>query len=918
MIERVDYRIGDYASFRAALLRARTDETALANWHPTADGDLAVQLLEWWAYLADVLAFYNERALTEALLGTADAPEDLRRIVRLLGYRPRPGIGATGVVAAMTDAVRPFTLPRGWPIQATMGTGLPPQIFEADADIVIGVVGQLLPASARFPSPPGGLVAIPGYATRDTAGRLRNTLLARGVTDELLPPVTPGTPVIVTIDGVVTNVQADDTLLLLHRDWDGVTQTAKALVAVSAIEPMWDSHGKAITILTLNPGDPLPAGSLRDDYKLLTASKSAHLWLYHDRYPGNKTPTVGGTIAQVAESIFDPGGFFSGGISTAPHEDPHALTGSLNPGNVSEGAAHLEAIVRGISSGDPVLFEKTGISEVPSLPGLLGTMVGAVVTELEHLVSLFQQATKLVRVTRYAETIWYANPPENDRIGQGPPIGPPSKGLISGGATPIPIPHSVLSFDFDPVISAMSSDDLDISRIIVHYDWQEVGMIVPPADAPTTTTPDVPATSDAPPNSPVIVEDATGAGTAGWIGATSPEGPPLVGPLQALLNLVPVSRGQTIAGEVLGNGDPTIVGQELALARSPLTYLADPTYVASAGGGYRSTLRVHVSGIEWHEVASFYGQPTGARVFVTREDDSHHTFVQFGDGVNGARLPAGTGNVIADYRIGSGAAVPPIGALTTILRPLGGLDDIRNPIAPGGGADPDPPDQIRRYAPRSVLAFGRAISGDDYETIAEQTPGVNRARVVWDWDPDAQRTLVKVFVGDDDSAVAAVRAALRATSDPNRPIMVALASPVWPDLTLTLEVDPDYDERTVQAAVTVMLLDPLAQPFGTSVVRIEQTVYDSQIYDACMSVPGVIAVHDLAFRRPALERITVPSLPHRRMPAGFDPRYAIFELDRTVEVLVLEPQERHVPGTGAFYLLRGDRLHITTESARHG
>ena len=74
--------------------------------------------------------------------------------------------------------------------------------------------------------------------------------------------------------------------------------------------------------------------------------------------------------------------------------------------------------------------------------------------------------------------------------------------------------------------------------------------------------------------------------------------------------------------------------------------------------------------------------------------------------------------------------VPPIGTLTTILRPQPGLSAIRNPVAPGGGADPDPPEQIRRYAPRSVLTFGRAVSGDDYETIAAQTPGVRRARAV--------------------------------------------------------------------------------------------------------------------------------------------------------------------------------------------
>ena len=81
--------------------------------------------------------------------------------------------------------------------------------------------------------------------------------------------------------------------------------------------------------------------------------------------------------------------------------------------------------------------------------------------------------------------------------------------------------------------------------------------------------------------------------------------------------------------------------------------------------------------------------------------------MHFGDGVNGARLPAGSGNVLATYRIGSGAAAPPAGTLTVIANPIPGLRALRNPVAAGGGSDPDPPDMIRTYAPRSVLTFNR-------------------------------------------------------------------------------------------------------------------------------------------------------------------------------------------------------------------
>ena len=145
-----------------------------------------------------------------------------------------------------------------------------------------------------------------------------------------------------------------------------------------------------------------------------------------------------------------------------------------------------------------------------------------------------------------------------------------------------------------------------------------------------------------------------------------------------------------------------------------------------------------------------------ARVFVvTRSPDQTVTTVTFGDGVNGARLPSGTGNVVASYRYGSGAASPPAGRLTTISQPQPNLASIQNPVPVSGGADPQSPDDVRTAAPASVFTFGRAISATDYEQVAAQAPGVSRATAYWTFDAAEQRTLVTVYVDDDQAAVAA-------------------------------------------------------------------------------------------------------------------------------------------------------------------
>ena len=212
-----------------------------------------------------------------------------------------------------------------------------------------------------------------------------------------------------------------------------------------------------------------------------------------------------------------------------------------------------------------------------------------------------------------------------------------------------------------------------------------------------------------------------------------------------------------------------------------------------------------------------------------------------------------------------------------------------------------------------MLAFGRAVSGDDYEVIAAQTPGVNRARAVWKWDPDAQRTLVKVLVGDDHAAVPAARAALRAFADPTRPVEVALATPMYVDLDLTLQVDGDHVPDQVKVAVIAALLDPMKPPFGTSVVRIGDVVYNSQIYDACLNMPGVLAVHGLRFRvaRPGVELIRRPRGP------GFSDTY-MFDSLGLADFGSDERTERHAPGDDRFYLVRAEQLHINTVVERHG
>jgi hypothetical protein len=731
----IAYRAGDFHAFRRALLRPLAGEVALAGWRPTGEADLAVQIVEWAAYLADVLTFYNERIANETYLRTAVLPESLTRLIRVLGYRPRPGIGATGTLAALLTRPAPVTLPARLQVQSKPPPGQQPQVFEVGAGTPAGPIDAV-----AFDPPSAGLLV-------DES----RTILLRDARVSLRP---------------------GDRLLLLPAGWPSSSDWA--VVTVTGVARVRDPHGAPAIRVSLDSQGP--AGATAAGHRVLKSSQTARVWTY-----------------TAAKGVALP----------ADHAD-------------------LDAIHRDVRPGDPVLVEAPGVA-----PALIG-------------------------VSWTSEVIWYANGDSSN------PANPPASPAIA-----VPIPHTRITFSPNLTWTA------EAASTVLSFGWLDAGspvappQTVLPATGPFTVTavppgrfPDVGTGTGV----PVLVEDSLGAGVMAL--ATAGAGPTtlvldrlsaspstLTGPFRLLFDLVPVSRGASVLQEVLGDGDATVAGQELVLARSPLTYLADQG--SASGAGYRSTLRVWVAGVEWAEVPSFFAQPPAATVFVTREDESGRTHVLFGDGINGARLPSGSGNVTASYRFGSGATAPPAGSLTVIATPLPNLRALRNPVAAGGGSDPDPPDQIRRYAPRSVLTFGRAVSRDDYETIAAQAPCVARARAYWAWDAAAQRAMVTVYVGDDDAAVGSARQALAGADDPNRPVSVLLATPVRLRLVLNVRIAPNLAPDPVLTAVKAALADPETGLLGTGAVRIGQPIYESQIAAACVGVPGVLAIHGLDVQTPS-------------------------------------------------------------------
>jgi len=826
----IGYRVDDFTGFRRALLRSLPGESALAGWRPVS-GDLGLQALEWWAYLADILTFYNERIANESYLRTAELPASVSGLVGLLGYQPRPGIAATGLLAALRSAKNPQE-----PLVIADGTQFANQ---ATPGVPVATYEALGPQT--FASPVSNATVIPAA-------------------DGDLPHLDPDTGAqSVLLAGKVTGLAQGDALVLVKRGWAGVDQNW-AQVTVGSVGPEVDPYGTANTRATFSSlrwglQTPPPqetrlfeVGAFREStHAFDTLSPTEPVFLV-DPLRSDPPPAPPEANPQ-AESYrllrpLQSAALWSSGATTT--------TGSYGD---STFAARLSAVVRAFAAGDLVLFADASTG---------GCVLALVAGTSEELL-----------------TVPYPG---------APPPTPPA----------IPVPHTVLGLTLPSRTDADSLVDLSATATAVRYAFRDVGTIIP---SPATALPPLPATLAASPALPSLdgalafLEDVTGAAIP-VTATTSPDGssvklraptgtpssPSLKLPLRLLIDLVPVSRGATVAAETLGTGDASLANQTFTLSKSPLTYLAQ-------ADGYVSTLRIAVDGIYWTEVDSFYGQASDAQIFTVAQRSDGASVVRFGDGATGARLPTGSA-VVARYRYGSGLASPPAGRLTTILKPQTNLASVHNPIAVAGGEDPEPPSSIRSAAPASVLTFGRAISADDYGTIAAQTAGVTRARAYWTWDATSQRAMIKVYVGDGPAAADHASTALAGSEDPNRPVSVLAATGIELELSCGLVIAADAVADDVIAAAQAAI----AQLFAPANMSIGQTLYSSQI-EAALMVPGAVAVQSLD--------VLVPGLLRFRPATFLVPGFGRIGGTTLQLGLFAGPIASAAPDEGSFYTLAG-------------
>lgn len=353
-------------------------------------------------------------------------------------------------------------------------------------------------------------------------------------------------------------------------------------------------------------------------------------------------------------------------------------------------------------------------------------------------------------------------------------------------------------------------------------------------------------------------------------------------------NVALASHGETTT-QVLGQGNAAQPFQRFELKRGPLTWRAAPTESGAA-----SALSVRVGDVEWRERDRLYGAAPDERACVLDTDEQGRTWVRFGDGVAGARLPSGTNNVRATWRVGLGVEgnVRADTLTQAATRPLG-FKGVSNPLPATGGADPESPAQARASMPLGVRTLGRAVSLLDYEDFARAFAGIAKAQAALLQLPSGPVVAITV-AGPGNTVLAAdhparrnLLAALQAGGDPHVRVRLLAHQPGTFRIGLKVKCDPAHDGARVLAAVEAAL----RVRYAFDARALAQPVQQSDVIACVHGVRGVLAVDlDFLYGGSAPLAQTVPSrqvrlLAQRMRVAGGVPLAA--------EILTLDPGPLH-------------------------
>ncbi|MCV2420232.1 putative baseplate assembly protein [Paucibacter sp. DJ4R-1] len=804
-------RVGSQARFMESQLALLSQAPALQALSTRERSDPALALLDAWAGVLDVLSFYQERLLNEGFLRTATERRSVLELARAIGYELRPGVAASTYLAFNLE-----TSP-GAPLQARIDAGsktqsIPaqdekPQVFETLAPLQARAAWNAMPVLSMEAVPPhwgGTTLYLAGQSTRLAPGdalliigeerRLQpdneNWDFRRVARVQLVAPESPG-----------VDPQGGYTVVTLDRPLGNHSPTvhpARVQPRCYALRSKAALFGHAAADWRAMPRS-LRAAFLGKDNELDTSVNITTTRQWPDFTIAGVSGTAGDINLDASYPRFTKGSWVV--LSQPDHDEVYEVTDAREDAIAKFGLAGKSTRLRLSGHNLPEKFDavlrKTSVwGESVELAWAQRPRSGFI---SGHELSLAGAEPELEPGRWLAFSGHVLAERDENRV---------LRRRLGAGEH---LAAVELSRDERSAVFSFSNGD----RLLGHLERVSEVVQLQRQD---------------------LIE-----GRSRLLLASDLVHDYLPLTLRINANVVAASHGDSrqmkVQAEVLGSGRGNAAFQRFNLQQKPLTYIS-----AATPSGTESTLELRVDGVRWQEAARISEMgPQDSRYLLRRADDGTVSVI-FGDGQHGRRLPSGSMNVQARYRVGIGnEGNLPAGQISLLLeRPLG-VKEVSNPVAAAGGADPERLEDARRNAPLTVLALDRIVSLRDFEDFAAAFAGIGKAQAVWLWDGE-QRLVHLTVVGLDGADIApssALYAHLLAAIDQVRPahqaLRVATGELLRFGLSAGVRLQPAYAAETVFPA----LRQALAEAFGFQQRGYGQSLAGSEVLSVMQRVPGV-------------------------------------------------------------------------------
>lgn len=358
-----------------------------------------------------------------------------------------------------------------------------------------------------------------------------------------------------------------------------------------------------------------------------------------------------------------------------------------------------------------------------------------------------------------------------------------------------------------------------------------------------------------------VVGDATPAKTV--LTFTNGTGSPIIVPAKTRISTTTVISGYSTQVEFETDEELEVPANDTATVSATQGYsIIDEVVSATGSNGSKNqvfalketgvdvtSVVLTIDGVIYSRVANLIDYGYNDPVFSTFVDASGNTFIIFGDGIAG-RIPPLYKPITASYRVIDGSlGNVPANTLINInsnYEALVGITGVTNAADAAGGSDEEPTLSIRNNAPRGLRALNRAVTLDDYASIAVGVPGVGSATALSDiytsinlyvkpelgggvdnlGDPTAEFLLL----ADDVSAT------LSGKTSPNVTVTVLPPEYVEINVTATLNLYPNAKNADAETAALQYLTDY----FDPSIASFGQVVSLFEVMQALTTAEGVL------------------------------------------------------------------------------